>query len=117
MKEATNQRTIDEILTELAQAIEAERQALISLDEVGMDAALTMKVSLAAELEPLQAQLTSEHRARLAVVHGALRNNLVLLVHARDHVQGVIELFTGASPVRRPSYQPHHDGGRLNLRG
>jgi hypothetical protein len=42
---------------------------------------------------------------------------LILLVHARDHVQGTLNALTGRPSLPRQFHQPNAESVRLNLRG
>jgi hypothetical protein len=90
------------VLVELADLLEAERAALISLDREAIAAFAVRKL----ELDQALTQAVQSHRLGAAdqtllerVRQNALSNQL-LLAHARSCVQGVLSLLTPANTPR-----------------
>ena len=116
MQEVTSRRSIDVVLLDLEQVLHEERHALLSLDATTIDALNSRKLGLEAELSEYTLELTSPQQAHLVQLKHQLRNNLILLIHARDHVQARLGIES-APTVPRPTSKPVLGGNRLNLRG
>jgi hypothetical protein len=116
MQEVTTHRSINEVLVDLEQVLQEERTALLSLDASSIDELNQRKTGLESELSGYKGDLPVEQRSRLEHVRLQLRNNLVLLIHARDHIQARLGLER-PSVVQRLASKPAVGGIRLNLRG
>ncbi len=116
MQEVTTHRSINEVLVDLGQVLQEERTALLSLDATSIDELNQRKAALESELSGYDGELSLEQQDRLKQVRLQLRNNLVLLIHARDHIQARLGIER-PSVVQRPASKPVVGGTRLNLRG
>ncbi len=116
MQEVTTQRSISEVLVELEQVLQEERTALLSLDASCIDDLNQRKADLESALSGYKGELSLEQQRQLAKLKLQLRHNLVLLVHARDHVQARLGIER-PSVVQRLASKPVVGGTRLNLRG
>jgi hypothetical protein len=116
MQEVTNHRSIDAVLIELQQVLHEERDALLSLDATQIDALNSRKLSLDKELATYDGDWTDSQQFRLEGLKQKLRNNLILLMHARDHIHSRLGIES-APVVSRPTSKPAVGGNRLNLRG
>ena len=95
--------TARSVLVELADLLEAERAALISLDREAISSFATRKLELDQELTRAAQQhaLGASELALLERVRQSALSNQLLLAHARSCVQGVLSLLT---PVNTPRY-------------
>ena len=116
MLEVTTSRSIDVVLFELAQVLNEERAALLALDATHIDALNIRKLGLDTELAAHTGDFSDSQKSCLQTLKQQLRNNLILLVHARDHIQARLG-FEEPPIVPRPSAKPVVGGSRLNLRG
>lgn len=115
--EPTSLRALDEVLSDFECLLADERAALTRLNAERMDECAEGKLQLADELRSLAAELTEAQAERLRSLGKAMRINQVLLVHARDHVRGVIGMLSGESlPSPRRESLPG-DAARLSLKG
>jgi len=116
MQEVTNTRSIDEVLLDLEQVLNEERDALLSLDADSIDALNQRKSDLQSELSGYSGELSPQQERCLKQLKYRLRNSLILLIHARDHIQARLGI---ESPpvVPRLASKPAVGGNRLNLRG
>ncbi len=110
-------RKLSDLLDDLSEVIGQERAALLALDTGVLDEFAARKVHLVETLSGWQGDVSPEHSERLSDLQKQLRYNLVLLVHARDHVKGVVGLLTGVEPAARPSKMAGGSGFRIDLRG
>lgn len=115
MQEVPNKRCIDEVLVDLEQILRDERQYLLALDADSIDALNPRKSGVERELLAFAPQDLLTQRERLTLVRNQLRENLVLLVHAREQVQRRLGIEPQPVPVSRPSTPVA--GVRLNLKG
>ena len=104
------------MLLDLEEVLHKERDALLSLDATAIDALNGRKLDLESELSAYAHELSAAQLARLTQLKHQLRNNLILLIHARDHIQARLGI---ESPpiVPRCASKPVVGGNRLNLRG
>jgi len=116
MPEVTTHRSINEALVELEQVLHEEWTALLSLDATSIDELNQRKADLESALSGYAGELSLEQRDCLRQLRRKLRNNLILLVHARDHIQARLGMER-PSVVQRPTSRPVVGGTRLNLRG
>jgi len=116
MQEATSQRTINEALSDLEQVLQSEREALLSLDATSIDELTQRKTDLESELSSFRGAMSPGQQNRLRQIKLQLRNNLVLLIHARDHIQARLGIEQPPI-VPRLASKPAAGGTRLNLRG
>lgn len=117
MKEADDKKRIEEILRGLEQALIDERRSLTSLDGEALDASVGVKERLGRELSDAVGSMTPEQRSELERLRNMLRDNLILLVHARDHATGMAALITGQDPGNLAPSASQNEGVRLDLRG
>jgi len=115
-QEVKTDKNIDELLSDLEQTLCSERQALMSFDAQRVDELNVVKAQLQAKLVACRHLLSISHRDRLENLKRQLRHNLVLLVHARNHVRGLLG-FERSCIVFRPSAKPTAGGVRLDMRG
>jgi flagellar biosynthesis/type III secretory pathway chaperone len=98
------------VLVELADLLEAERAALVTLDRDAIDGFATRKVELDAALVRATSlvQLGPPEKALLERVRQSALSNQLLLAHARSCVQGVLSLLTPANTPRytAPGHAP-----------
>lgn len=98
------------VLVELADLLEAERAALISLDREAISSFATRKLELdqALTLAAEQHKLGASELALLERVRQSALSNQLLLAHARSCVQGVLSLLTPANTPRytAPGHSP-----------
>lgn len=113
------------VLAELADLLEAERAALVTLDRDAIEGFATRKLELDQALQRAvgEAKLGASELALLERVRQSALSNQLLLAHARSCVQGVLSLLTPANTPRytAPGQQNAHGGGEappvaLNLR-
>ncbi len=116
MQEVINHRSIDCVLSDLAQVLNEERDALLALDATHIDALNSRKLSLDTELAALAGNFSDSQEPCLQALKQQLRNNLILLVHARDHIQARLGIEEPPI-VPRPTTKPVVGSSRLNLRG
>jgi len=117
MKEPNDKKHIEEILRKLEHSLAAERRALTSLDGDALDAFADAKEGLGRQLSDAALSMTPKHRSELERLRGLLRENLILLVHARDHASGLVALLSGQDPERAAPVASRGEGVRLDLRG
>jgi len=91
------------VLTELAELLEAERAALVSLDReaIGEFAARKVELDLALSASAAEQKLGPSEKELLERVRQSALSNQLLLAHARSCVQGVLSLL---SPAVAPRY-------------
>lgn len=97
------------LLVELADLLEAERAALISLDREAISAFATRKLELdqALNLAVQSQKLGAAEQSLLERIRQSALSNQLLLAHARSCVQGVLSLLT---PANTPRYTaPGHN--------
>lgn len=116
MQEVINQRSINEVLVDLEQVLQEERTALLSLDASSIDDLNQRKADLESALSGYKGELSLQQQGHLVQLRAQLRNNLVLLIHARDHIQARLGMER-PSVVQRLASKPVVGGIRLNLRG
>lgn len=116
MSDPSSNSNLDSILTELVSLVEEEREALLRLDSDSIEKLTERKSLLGAMLAQHHDELDASHKSQLETLRAALRHNLVLMVHARDHVQGTLGIITG-KPGHPTSYHPTIEPVRLDLRG
>ncbi|HLV64319.1 MAG TPA: hypothetical protein VKY73_00840 [Polyangiaceae bacterium] len=115
MNPAESAETITQTLLDLERLLVEEDAALRRLDREAIDAITEKKLAVLPVLEGLQGRLGDSERPLLARIKERALSNQLLLVHARDSLQGVLELVTGG---RRPGYAPEiARTGRLSVRG
>jgi hypothetical protein len=90
------------VLIELADLLEAERAALVTLDRGAIEAFANRKLELDQALQRAvgEAKLGAPERALLERVRQSALSNQLLLAHARSCVQGVLSLLTPANTPR-----------------
>jgi flagellar biosynthesis/type III secretory pathway chaperone len=90
------------VLVELADLLDAERAALISLDREAISEFATRKLELDQALtQAVQVQkLGAAEQTLLERVRQSALSNQLLLAHARSCVQGVLSLLTPANTPR-----------------
>lgn len=110
----------DAILAKLDQLLEDERVAIRSLDGRRVEALAAEKAVLANKLLGLDARQRSRLAPRIKAVAGKLRQNGILLVHARGILADVLRLRGAAMNVnlsRSPRAPVFSAGSRLSIRG
>lgn len=117
MQEATPNTSTDQLLCELAATLREERTALIHLDAEGIERSAASKSRLSEAIAQRHAEFTAAHRARLGGLQTDLRHNLILLVHARDHIQTTLGILTGRPSLPGQVHKPVAESVRLDLRG
>jgi len=102
------------VLVELADLLEAERAALVTLDRGAIESFATRKLELDQALQRAvgAAKLGASEQALLERVRQSALSNQLLLAHARSCVQGVLSLLTPANAPRytAPGQQGAHGG-------
>ena len=116
MQEVTTQRRIDEVLLDIERVLQEERTALLSLDATSIDELNQKKADLQSELSGYRGELSPSQENNLRKLKLELRNNLILLIHARDHIQARLGIER-PPVVARPTSKPVVGGTRLNVRG
>lgn len=100
------------VLIELADLLEAERAALVTLDRGAIESFANRKLELDQALQRAvgEAKLGASEQALLERVRQSALSNQLLLSHARSCVQGVLSLLTPANAPRYagPGQQPAH---------
>jgi hypothetical protein len=105
--------TADEILAEFKVVLADERSAIRKADAKAVLATATKKETLAAALVETGAWTRSDMLAGLTALVDELRNNGVLLAHARDCLRDAIAALHGA-----PSHEAlKRTGVRLSVTG
>jgi flagellar biosynthesis/type III secretory pathway chaperone len=91
------------LLTQLAELLEAERQALVELDRDAIEDFAQRKLELDQALTEMvrERALTEHEQPLLSRVRERALQNQLLLAHARSCVQGALSLL---SPTRSPGY-------------
>jgi len=117
MQEASTHATTDQLLSELANTLREERDALVHLDAEGIERSAADKARLSDALGQCRAGFTPVHTARLSALQTELRHNLILLVHARDHVHNTLGILTGRSNLPAQIHKHSTESVRLDLRG
>lgn len=117
MQEASLQPSTDQLLSELASTLCEERRALIHMDVEGIERSASSKSHLSDELAQRRQQFTAAHRSRFTALQTDLRHNLILLVHARDHIQTTLSILTGRPNLPGQIHNPVAESVRLDLRG
>lgn len=117
MQTAETNNSIDQRLTELVQILGEERAALIQMNIEEIEHSTAQKAKLNEELIQRRGEFTDTHRARLKGIQTEVRHNLILLVHARDHIQGTLSVLTGRPSLPGQFHQPMAESVRLDLRG
>ena len=90
------------VLLELADLLEAERGALVSLDRGAIEGFANRKLELDEALRRAvgEAKLGASEQALLDRVRQSALSNQLLLAHARSCVEGVLSLLTPANTPR-----------------
>lgn len=117
MQEPASKTTVQEVLSALEELLTKETQVLVQLDAAGVEATSQRKLELTQSLAANDQPFTTEERLQLTRVRVKLRNNLVLLAHAREHVHVKVRAMTGRPPPLTPDQQPSSISTRLDLRG
>jgi cellobiose-specific phosphotransferase system component IIA len=117
MQEASPKISTDQLLSELAETLREERAALIRLDTEAIERSAADKSRLSDALAQRRSELTTAHRARLDALQTDLRHNLILLVHAKDHIQSTLGILTGCNSLPGQMRKLVADSVRLDLRG
>jgi hypothetical protein len=104
MSETARQNVI-QLLQETEQLLVDEREALRTLDALGIESATERKTELEVRLRELNAfsPLRPEERALLERVRDAAQANQVLVVHARACVRAGLNAASGATNDGYPS--------------
>jgi flagellar biosynthesis/type III secretory pathway chaperone len=117
MHAAVSHTKVQEVLIALEEVLAEETQALIHLDPTTVETASRRKFTLTQTLAAIDQPFTREEQLQLTRVRTKLRNNLVLLAHAREHVQVAVQTAQGR-PLTLPfNSQPMSAAARLDLRG
>lgn len=116
MQEVIYKRRIDEVLVDLEQLLTDEKKYLLDLDATSIDALNPRKTQVERELLAFAPEDLLSYRERLELVRRRIQENLVLLVHAREHIQRKLGIEPQGTGAGRPS-SPVAAGTRLNLRG
>jgi hypothetical protein len=114
---ATQDRRLDDILTELQATLSDEREALKRLDRPRIEQCAIKKLELGQAVQQRAGELGQQHREALRGLSQALRFNQVLLVHARDQVRGLVDFLQHGGSTLRPLHAMPAGGARLDLRG
>lgn len=117
MQEESPKISSDQLLSELAETLREERAALIRLDTEAIERSAAEKSRLSDALAQRRGELTADHRARFDAIQTDLRHNLILLVHARDHLQTTLGILTGQPSPPCRIHKPVAECVRLDLRG
>ena len=105
------------MLVDLEQTLRDERGYLLALDAASIDALNPRKAGLEKELRAFAPEELLQSRSRLDGIRRQLQENLVLLVHAREHVQQKLGIEPPPIVVAARPSNPAAAGTRLNLRG
>lgn len=84
-----------EIMTELERLLQEERAAVLRLDSQTLDDLAVRKEAVLARLTKTPFDAT--HRQRLGQVVAQLKNNCLLLVHARELTKSLLSTIAGDS--------------------
>lgn len=117
MQEATTNPNVTQLLDELAHVLSEERDALIHMDAEGIERTAATKATLSEELHRRREEFNDTNRARLRVIQTDVRHNLILLVHARDHIQSTLGILTGRPTLPGQMHKAVAESVRLDLRG
>lgn len=85
--------TADELLTTMRAALASEREAIRRLDVEAVTEATAAKERILGALSAAPASERPTLVAALGELKVELRQNLVLLAHARDYLREAVELF------------------------
>jgi cellobiose-specific phosphotransferase system component IIA len=117
MQTAESFTSIDQRLADLVQILGEERAALIQMNIEEIERSTARKAALNEELLARRNEFSDLHRAQLKAIQTEVRHNLILLVHARDHIQGTLSILTGRPALPGQFHQPKAESVRLDLRG
>jgi hypothetical protein len=117
MQEAASTTTVQEVIFALDEILTHETQALIRLDATAVEAAAQRKLELTESLAAFAQPFSNAEQLQLAKIRGKLRNNLILLAHAREHVKATVQIMTGRPPTFAPHQKYLSGSVRLDLRG
>jgi flagellar biosynthesis/type III secretory pathway chaperone len=117
MHEAASTPKVHEILNALEDLLTQETQALVRLDADSVETLSKRKLSLTSSLSTCDLRLLREEQPRLNHLRNVLRNNLVLLAHAREYVTVKIRTLNGGPVTLEPKYTGVSPSSRLNVRG
>jgi flagellar biosynthesis/type III secretory pathway chaperone len=117
MHEAASTPKVHEILNALEDLLTQETQALVRLDADSVESLSKQKLSLTSTLSTLDPRSLREEQPRLNRLRNVLRNNLVLLAHAREYVTVKIRTLNGGPVTIEPKYAQVSQSSRLNVRG
>jgi hypothetical protein len=108
---------IDQLLSDLAETLGEERDALIRVDVEGIERTAARKSALNDALTQHRREFTRAHRAKLQAIQTDIRHNLILLVHARDYIQTTLGIRTGRPAISGQLHKSVAESVRLDLRG
>lgn len=117
MQEDLSTPSATDTIGSLEQLLAEETQALIRLDSEGVQSIAQRKLKLCEELAAARDAFAQSDRKRLDSLRQRLRHNLILLAHAREHVQITVNLMTGRPSTLGPQEQLSAGPVRLDLRG
>jgi C4-dicarboxylate-specific signal transduction histidine kinase len=117
MHDAASRSKACEILDSLDDLLTQEAQALIRLDAETVKSLAHRKLELTSTLADCDRQSLREQQPRLTKLRSVLRNNLVLLAHAREHVTVTIRTLKGGPPVIEPPHTRVNQATRLDVKG
>ncbi|HMA96944.1 MAG TPA: hypothetical protein VKP30_29870 [Polyangiaceae bacterium] len=109
--------TLDQLLEELKQILDSERDAVTHMESDQIEQAAAAKLRLNQLLASRRQELTPTHEERMRSIRNSQRHNLILLAHARDLLQNALgiqdaRLLRGGAPGRSTV-----ERSRLDLRG
>jgi hypothetical protein len=107
-------------LDTLDQVLEAERDAIRRLDGAAVDATAAQKLDLVRLLTTLEPAERARLAPRLRTLVGKLRQNGVLLAHARSILRDILRVRGGQLAASAPGFPGRPNlgaGNRLSVRG
>ncbi len=110
-------RTIDSVLTELAEVVAVERGALKQLDSAVLEHCAATKLALDEELRARATELEPRHHSKLQELDATMKSNQILLIHARDQVLGTLSLLGGSTSGVGGSKKLPSGAVRLSTKG
>jgi aspartate aminotransferase-like enzyme len=109
--------TLDALAT-LEHLLVEERGAIVRLDATQVARIAAEKEALIARLREGLPALGAEHRARLRALRDGLRQNTILLAHARDCLRDALAAFHREDLVGgKASRATPRPGARISVRG
>lgn len=117
MQEELSTPSATDPIGSLEELLAEETLALVRLDSEGVQSIAQRKLRLCEELAAKRDTFAQSDKRRVERLQQRLRHNLILLAHAREHVQITVNLMTGRPSTLRPQEQLSPYPVRLDLRG